>query len=207
MAAVEDKTRLRRNTNMLSQPYFPSSKPRSADVVLYLDLDGVVQHESVFWHPSRGIYMNPSLPPGRVLFEWLHYLEEALKPFPDVALVLSSSWCVRPGYSKTLQRFPETLRARFVGGTYHSRHHGQDPWVKSAFLGTPRGVQILADVQRRKPRQWLALDDDVEGWPLTALGNLVACDGSTGLSDPLVRQLLRDRLEQCHMALHRPEAT
>lgn len=192
---------------MLSQPYFPSSKPRSADVVLYLDLDGVVQHESVFWHPRRGIYMNPSLPPGRVLFEWLHYLEDALKPFPDVALVLSSSWCVRPGYSKTLQRFPAALRARFIGGTYHRRHHGQDWLVKSAFLGTPRCEQILADVRRRKPRQWLALDDDVDDWPRSALANLVACDGSTGLSDPLVRQLLRDRLEQCHIALHRPENT
>lgn len=28
-------------------PYMPASTPRSADLVLYLDLDGVVHHEAV----------------------------------------------------------------------------------------------------------------------------------------------------------------
>ena len=40
-------------------PYLPVSTPRSADVVLYLDLDGVVHHEKVLWHPRKGIYMSP----------------------------------------------------------------------------------------------------------------------------------------------------
>lgn len=77
-------------------------------------------------------------------------LEEALAPYPCVALVLSSTWCIRPGYAKTLQRLPEQLRARFIGGTYHKRVHGADPWNLASFRSTPRGIQILADVQRRK---------------------------------------------------------
>ncbi len=40
-------------------PFLPASTPRSADVVLYLDLDGVVHHEKVLWHPRKGIYMSP----------------------------------------------------------------------------------------------------------------------------------------------------
>ena len=38
-----------------SSPFLPMSTPRSADVVLYLDLDGVVHHEQVLWHPHKGI--------------------------------------------------------------------------------------------------------------------------------------------------------
>ena len=35
-------------------PYLPASTPHSADVVLYLDLDGFVHHEKVLWHPRIG---------------------------------------------------------------------------------------------------------------------------------------------------------
>lgn len=109
-------------------PYLPASTPRSADVVLYLDLDGVVHHEKVLWHPRRGIYMSPYEAAGHSLFEWVPILESVLQPHPAVALVLSSTWCIRPGYSATLKRLPASLRARFIGGTYHRRVHGVDPW-------------------------------------------------------------------------------
>ena len=51
------------------------STPRSADVVLYLDLDGVAHHEQVLWHPHKGIYMSPYEAPGRSLFEWVPILK------------------------------------------------------------------------------------------------------------------------------------
>ncbi|MBT9466269.1 MAG: hypothetical protein IV113_19785 [Hydrogenophaga sp.] len=184
-----------------STPYVPASKPRSADVVLYLDLDGVVHHEAVLWDPRRGISMSPVIAPGRVLFEWVHYLEDALAPYPAVALVLSSTWCVRPGYAKTLKRFPGGLRSRFIGGTFHRRVHGADPWNHADFQGSARGLQIWADVQRRKPRAWLALDDDLDGWPEWARDNLVACDGRTGLSDTKVRAELSEKLGRCVKAV------
>jgi hypothetical protein len=111
-------------------------------------------------------------------------LEEELTPYPSVALVLSSTWCIRPGYAHTLKRLPESLRSRFIGGTYHKRIHGADPWNLASFRSTPRGMQILADVQRRKPRHWVALDDDIEDWPQSAIGNLIACEGTTGFSNP-----------------------
>jgi hypothetical protein len=177
------------------------SRTRTADVVLYLDLDGVVHHEAVYWHPRRGIYMHPHVK-GRTLFEWVPYLEEAVLPYPDLALVLSSSWCVRPGYGKTLKRFPLALQQRFIGGTFHKLyHHGGDPMMLQSFRETPRGLQILHDVQRRRPRQWLALDDDDYHWPAKSLGNLVLCDGERGLSDPRVREQLALKLRRCYDAL------
>lgn len=125
------------------------------------------------------------------------HLERALTPFPQVALILSSSWCVWPGYGKTLKRLPPTLRDRFVGGTYHQREHGSDPRLKAAFQSTTRGQQVVADVLRRRPGQWLALDDHTENWPEWALPNLVACDGRTGLSDVRVQAELDVKLKWC----------
>lgn len=164
------------------------------DIALYLDIDGVLHHEAVMWHHRRGIFMSPREAPGRILFEWLEYLEVALKPFPNVALVLSSSWCIKPGYGKTLKWFPQGLRQRFVGGTFHKRVHGADPWAISAFKSMTRGEQIVADVERRKPRAWIALDDDTDGWPPDAQENLIACDGHHGISCEAVRRKLDEKL-------------
>ena len=184
-----------------SSPYLPESTPRSADVVLYLDLDGVVHHEKVLWHPRKGIYMSQYEASGHSLFEWVPILESVLQPHPAVALVLSSTWCIRPGYSATLKRLPATLSARFIGGTYHKRVHGVDPWNLTMFRTTPRGVQVQEDAQRRKPQQWIALDDDLEDWPDSCRQNLVACEGTTGLSNPEVQHELREKLRSCHVAL------
>lgn len=172
--------------------------PRTADVVLYLDLDGVVHHEAVHWHHRRGIYMHPIQAAGHTLFEWLPFLEVALRPYPNVRLVLSSSWCVRPGFGKTMQRLPEHMRAKFLGGTYHRRVHGLDAWAVMAFQERSRAEQILADVARRRPLHWLALDDDTANWPAQHLANLVACEGNTGISSMRVQLELAQKLKACH---------
>lgn len=170
------------------------AKCASPKIVLYMDLDGVLQHEAVMHHPRRGIYMSPDLAPGRELFEWVPYLEKTLDEFPEVRCVLSSSWCVWPGYGRTMKRLPEGLRSRFVGGTYHSRVFGFDKLMQESFRAKPRWLQIWEDVQRRKPQHWLALDDDTEGWPDWAARHLIACDGSLGLSCEETRSQLFERL-------------
>ena len=144
---------LRAMLSSQNTPYLPASTPRSADVVLYLDLDGVVHHEKVLWHPRKGIYMSPYEAAGHALFEWVPILEAVLDPHPAVALVLSSTWCIRPGYSATLKRLPATLRARFIGGTYHRQVHGVDPWNLSMFRAMPRGLQVQEDDLRIMPCQ------------------------------------------------------
>jgi len=181
-------------TSVTGASGLPMSRPCTADIVVYLDLDGVVQHENVRWSKRRGIYMAA---PGHALFEWVPQLEQALALFPQVALVLSSSWCVWPGFGKTLKRLPPGLRDRFIGGTYHQREHGADPRLKDAFKGMSRGKQVCADVLRRRPVQWLALDDDTENWPEWASHNLVACDGGLGLSCSRVQAELHEKLQWC----------
>lgn len=166
----------------------------SGDLLVYLDLDGVMHHQAVYQDRLQGIYMSQTEAPGRILFEWAGVLVDILRPYPNIRLVLSSSWCRRPGYRRTLKRLPVELQARFVGGTFHRRVHGADPGAELEFASLPRGVQIANDVARRRPRDWLALDDDDRGWRVEHRGHLVKCDGRLGLSDPATQLELSRRL-------------
>jgi len=175
----------------------------SGVLVLYLDLDGVVHHHAVY-QGRRGIHMSVTESPGRSLFEWADVLAELLRPFPSVHLVLSSSWCRRPGYARTIKRLPPELRARFIGGTFHRRLHGPDPGAEIEFASLPRGVQVINDVARRRPRDWLALDDDDRGWPAEHRGHLVLCNGELGISDPTTQQELTKRLSNMVYPIAKP---
>jgi hypothetical protein len=157
-------------------------------LVLYLDYDGVLHHENVLWHPRKGVYLQA---PGRyVLFQHAALLETVLAPYPEVRIVLSTSWVRRYAYSRTVKRLPQGLQQRCVGATFHEemRH------FEEAFADTPRGLQILRDVQRRQPRDWLAVDDDLIGWPEAHLHKVVQTDPYEGISAPTVLDELRSKL-------------
>lgn len=154
-------------------------------VVLYLDFDGVLHHEDVWFHPRRGIYINT---PGYQLFEHSPLLENVLTSFPDVRIVLSTSWVRVRRYSRAVKCLSPLLRERVVGATFHSR------MSRNGFEALPRGVQILNDVARRNPRHWLALDDDAEGWVPEYRDHLIHCDSALGISEPRVLDALETRL-------------
>ncbi len=171
---------------------------KPATNVLYLDYDGVLHHEAVYLSYKRGIYIDQQSAPGAVLFAWAPILVNALAPYPEVQIVLSTSWCRQPGFSRAKKRLPIELQWRVVGGTYHCRIHGGDPWQRQRFIETHRALQILSDVSRRRPADWLALDDDVDGWPVDHLDHLVPCDGALGLSSPKTEMYLRAKLAAMH---------
>jgi hypothetical protein len=62
---------------------------RDNSCILYLDFDGVLHDEEVYWHPKHGIYLRT---PGRMLFEWEPILEKLLSSHPNIKIVLSTSW-------------------------------------------------------------------------------------------------------------------
>lgn len=181
----------------------PAASSHSA-AHLYVDLDGVLHHEAVQWHPTRGIHMDQTRAPGRTLFEWSPILIDVLASFPSVRLVLSSTWCIRPRYANTLMRLPAVLRARFVGGTFNKGRHRLESWGEAAFRDKPRWMQISHDVQRRGVTNWIAIDDDVDDWPADLHSNLVACDGDSGLSATAVQAQLRQRLRNLCCSLREP---
>ena len=60
--------------------------------VLYLDYDGVLHHESCYWHARKGPYLNVPEGENNVLFRHAPLLAEMLEPYPDLKIVLSTSW-------------------------------------------------------------------------------------------------------------------
>lgn len=155
--------------------------------LLYLDYDGVLHHENCFWHPRRGAYL--VAPHGYVLFQHALLLQQLLEPYPDIQIVLSTSWLCRYGYSKTVKRLPLGLRVRVIGATYHSKMD------EAKFKNLPRGQQVYEDVLRRKPAAWLALDDNTEGWSDECLPHFVFTHQDDGIADPETVMRLVERLK------------
>ena len=158
------------------------------EAVLYLDYDGVLHHESVMRSPRGEIYL--SAPAGYQLFQHVGLLEDLLAPYPSVKVVLSTSWVRVLRFSRALKRLPLSLQARVIGATYHTEMH------EGAFAHLPRAQQILDDVERRQPRDWLALNDDYLDWPPEHRERLVRTDPHEGISAPEVLAECRAKLKR-----------
>jgi hypothetical protein len=154
--------------------------------VCYCDFDGVVHDDAVYWSPRQGIHIRT---PGRTLFEWLPILEELLAPYPDVKIVLSTSWVRVKGFGFAKSQLTPGLQSKVIGATFHNRE-----MQKFDFDNMSRGMQICADVGRRRPTQWFAIDNDDEGWPEWARDHLIKTEDRMGLSDPSVQDAIRKAL-------------
>ena len=167
----------------------PEKVPRGADeLILYLDFDGVLHHENCLWSAKRGPYL--SAPEGFVLFQHSALLSEILAPYPQVKVVLSTSWVRSYGCDNAAKRLPKTLYERVIGATFHSRMNPND------FVSSPRGMQVWGDVFRRKPKDWLAIDDDYLHWPKWCLEKYIQTHEHHGVSEPSVETRLRSSLER-----------
>lgn len=166
---------------------YPTKPPKGAgQLVLYLDFDGVLHHESVLWHPKRGAYL--CAPLRYTLFQHADLLAGLLDPYPGVKIVLSTSWVRSYGCANTAKRLPDELRRRVIGATFHSQMD------EPLFVDTPRGVQIWRDVVRRNPKDWLALDDEYTDWPKWCLSNYIQTHEHEGISDPAALKKLEEKL-------------
>jgi hypothetical protein len=84
--------------------------------VLFLDFDGVL-HPGDVWYESatRQVTLRT---PEHELFESLPILIEAIKPYPVLKIVLSTSWVRTYGFEQTREFLPTILQARVIGATY-----------------------------------------------------------------------------------------
>jgi hypothetical protein len=154
--------------------------------VCYCDYDGVLHDDAVYWSRREGIRLRT---PGRVLFAWAHILEERLAPYPDVAIVLSTSWVRHKRFSFSKQQLPLGLQSRVIGATFHSRETH-----RFTFDNMSRGMQVYADVERRRPARWFAIDNDDQDWPAWCRDHLIKTDDRLGLSEPAVQDQIRRML-------------
>jgi hypothetical protein len=155
--------------------------------VLYLDFDGVLHPADVWRAPNGEPYVKT--PTGHEVMEHASLLEQLLMPFPNVRIVLSTSWVQAfKSLIKVARRLPASLRVRVIGATYHSEMDA------ATFLDMPRPMQIVTDVRRRKPLEWLAIDDDVQGCPMCCRHRMVQTDPILGISAPPVQAELQVKL-------------
>ena len=75
-----------------------------------------------------------------------------------------------------------------IGATYH------EAMYEESFGQAPRGMQVWSDVLRRKPDDWLAVDDDYLHWPTWCRDRLVRTHEVPGISAPVVLAELRAKL-------------
>lgn len=162
----------------------------SSSGVLYLDFDGVLHPAEVFRQRGGGMYLPVHFQErGHRLFEHAGLLVQLLKPYPLVGIVLSTSWARVLGYDKARSQLPHPLASRVIGATYHSAMR-----YAAEFEQMSRGQQVLADVSRRRPAAWLAVDDDGELWPAAHQEKLVLAHPDAGISEPGVRARLEQAL-------------
>lgn len=158
--------------------------------ICYLDYDAVLHDGNVLRNRTRGMTIKT---PGRTFFEWMPILDELLAPYPDLQIVLSTTWVQELGFNEAKYELSPTLRERVIGATFlHPKI------VAAEFDIKPRGMQILGDVERRKPAHWFALDDDAFGWPAAHKDKLIQTTDQLGLSDPVVQEQVRARLAKIY---------
>lgn len=158
--------------------------------VLYLDYDGVLHPADVrvtAAEPRQPRVYQGSRPTSHPLFEHVTLLERCLEPFPDVKIILATSWVRVLGYEYTVQQLPPALRERVVGTVW------QGPLLEHP--PRTRYDAIQTDADARGLTRWLALDDDVEGWPDGHRKHLIAPNNAWyGLSEPDVADELAEAL-------------
>lgn len=168
-------------------------------MILFLDFDGVLHPDAVYLERGR-----PVLRADGELFMWAHHLVDALASAPHVRIVLSTSWARELRFNRARDYLPAELRPKVSGATWHSgmatddehRPLGRDTWWDSS----TRYQQIRRYVDRAGITDWIAVDDQPEGWAAADRDKLVATDSSLGLSAPSARVRLAAALGSSEQA-------
>ena len=154
--------------------------------ILFLDYDGVLHADDVYRNKS-GI----ALKSGGTLFEHAAILAAAIDPHPNVKIVLSTSWVRELGFNRAKKYLPPLLQSRVTGATYHSSFELDDGLVPQTPWGLlNRYEQIARHVMKHNIMDWIAVDNDNEGWPEKLEHRLVHTDDWLGLGDPEAQQRL-----------------
>ena len=161
-------------------------------MILFLDFDGVL-------HPDAAYLVNgcPTLRGDGQLMMWAPLLVDVLADYPETKIVLSTSWARELSYGRARRWLPPALRRHVIGATWHSRmslRHEGFRNVATWWDGATRYEQIKRYASRAGLSDWLAIDDQPEGWAAEDLEKLVPTDGQRGLSDPRALALLAERL-------------
>lgn len=169
-------------------------------MILFLDFDGVLHPSEVYHTRGSGIILRAD---GHNLFEHADLLVELLSPYPDVQIVLSTSWVAAlRSYDRAKKYLPQALQERVFSATWHSSYgHHSAGWGwgsefdRFSWNALTRHEQIRRYVRRHELVNWLEIDDDDAGWPDDQRHLLVCTNELGGLGDKSAQADLVAKLE------------
>jgi len=159
-------------------------------MIIFLDFDGVLHPDSAYLVNGR-----PVLRGDGELFMWTFLLSDLLAACPNVRIVLSTSWVRLLSFTRARSYLPEALQKRVIGATWHSRIEDYQRWDSAS-----RYQQIRRYVNRAGLKNWIAIDDDGEGWSPADADRLIQTDGERGISDPAILLQIADKLKKLKAA-------
>ena len=160
-------------------------------MILFLDFDGVLHHENVSLKKChtvarrhlkesdrRFLTRDGKLVKGKNLFEHADRLAEIREPFPDVRIVISSTWREHFRPEALLRFLPPALADRVIGHTPFCSRHSEDGTRLSEVLAYMDGNGHAGEL-------WVALDDQARLFlddDLVCSDNLFLLKGAEGLT-------------------------
>ncbi|WP_035883434.1 HAD domain-containing protein [Cupriavidus metallidurans] len=164
---------------------------------LFVDFDGTVHRGHALLDENGEV----SLDTGNPLFEFVPELERLLDPYPQVEIVLTTSWLDKLPFERVLSYLPPPLAKRVVGTT-----QGIKPRFGYLKDGSARTYIIRTYVFEHRLKNWLAIDDSVYGAyhlntsVLTLEPHLVLLDSRQGIGAPEPQRRIEDWLAEVHSA-------
>lgn len=161
---------------------------------LFVDFDGTLHAGSAYFDREGGI----TLDSGRPTFEFAPILAGLLSAYPDVEIVLTTSWLDSLPREVVIAHLPPALSQRVVDTTAAVK-----PRFGAIQDGTARTYVIAKYAYEHRLASWLAIDDSVYGTQAygdSADGNdddhFLLLDSSLGLSEELAQKRIRRWLDK-----------
>jgi hypothetical protein len=164
---------------------------------LFVDYDGALHRGHALLDESGEL----SLDTGNPLFEFTPLLVSLLEPWPEVEIVLTTSWLSKLSVEQVASYLPLALAKRVVGTTQGYKARFGD-WK----IGIARTYIIRAYVFEHRLKNWLAIDDSVYGAHdlstdfLQLEPHLELLDSRRGIGSAETQQRIRDWLTAVHDA-------
>ncbi|CAB3794648.1 HAD domain-containing protein [Paraburkholderia fynbosensis] len=147
---------------------------------LFVDFDGTLHVGNAYIDDSDEI----TLDTGRPLLEFAPLLLDLLAPYPDVKIVLTTSWARRLTEQCVIAYLPPELQRRVAGTTSSIK-----PRRSYVLDGTERTDVIRSYAYGKRLKHWLAIDDAVFGVerfervPGELVDHFLLLDSSKGIGD------------------------
>ncbi|WP_322063340.1 HAD domain-containing protein [Paraburkholderia sp. J63] len=167
----------------------------NATPTLFVDFDGTLHIGNAYIDDAGDI----SLDTGRPLLEFAPILVEVLEPYPDVEIVLTTSWTRSLPEERVLAYLPHELRQRVTGTTKDIK-----PRRSYVLEGTERAYVISCYAFGKRLKNWLAIDDAVFGAahfgrePGELVDHFLLLDPTRGISDEIALSRIKQWLAETH---------